>query len=593
MAEFRTMVITNKGQALIAKMLAGKGNIKFTKISLSETTYSDAQILALTSLGGVKQTTGISKVTKTSSAAVQVEGAVTNSELNSGYYIRTIALHAQDPDDGEIVYAACGASTPGWMPPYNGVSTSGAYLKLVTTVQNASSVTVTVDPGAVATIGDIQDLQKQIDELQAFVGYTDEDIFGVEVDFRNKKFTRLAGAVSMTPGEDFDGLDPWKRRRCIVTDAGKVLAYHGEAGYTETGALTQAIDKDEQNYPVGTAVQVMVEQPKFYYKVVPLELEKIEGGKGFHMRKVRYYISPVMKSGFKLHPLFKRNGKEHNVVYLSAFEGCTWDADGEKYNLSDEQNVDFSNDLLASIAGAKPTSGVTQTGATRDGFRKLAAKRGTGWTQATVQSATATEILFLVEYASFDMQTNIGQGITNKTDDQKTNMAESTGATTSLGNTTGVAVTLAGFSAMSYRGEENFFGNIWKWIDGINIYNNNVGDVFIADHDFKDSANNGSYQDAGITIAGTNGYVSAFAYSADFDWLFIASETTGSSSLPVGDYFWQNKAYSTYTVAKLGGYWADGLTAGGFNWSVANAVSRRYRNVGGRLLYVPDDVAAA
>ena len=65
MAEFRPMVITNKGQALIAKMLAGGGNISFTKISLSETTYTDAQILAMTSLGGVKQTTGISKVIKT------------------------------------------------------------------------------------------------------------------------------------------------------------------------------------------------------------------------------------------------------------------------------------------------------------------------------------------------------------------------------------------------------------------------------------------------------------------------------------------------------------------------------------------------
>ena len=32
MAEFSKLVITNKGQALIAKMIAGKGNIDFTKI---------------------------------------------------------------------------------------------------------------------------------------------------------------------------------------------------------------------------------------------------------------------------------------------------------------------------------------------------------------------------------------------------------------------------------------------------------------------------------------------------------------------------------------------------------------------------------
>lgn len=596
MAEFRTMVITNKGQALIAKMLAGRGNIEFTKISLSETAYTDAQILALTSLGGVKQTTGISKVTKTSNAAVQVEGAVTNSSLSTGYYIRTIALHAKDPDDGEIVYAACGASTPGWMPPYNGVSTSGAFLKLVTTVQNASSVTVTVDPAAVATIGDIQDLQNQIDDLQAYLGYTEDDIYGVEVDFKNRKFTRLAGATAMTPGADFDDIDPWKRKRCNVTDAGVIVAYYGDAGYSETGALTSAItigeDEAAVTYPVGTKVQVMVEQPKFYYKVVPLELEKRPGEKGMHMRKARYYISPVQKAGFKLHPLFKRNGKEHDVVYLSAYEGSTYDVSASAYNINDAQTVDFTNDLLASIAGAKPTSGLTQTGATRNGFRTIAKKRGTGWTQATVQSATATEMLFLIEYAGFNMQSAIGSGITNKTDDSSTSVTEPTGATTNLGNATGVAVTEGGWSAMTYRGEENFFGNIWKWIDGINIYNYGEGSVYIADHDFADSKKDGVYEDAGITIAGANGYVSAFAYNEDFDWLFIASEVSGSSALPVGDYFYQNKATNAYTVAALGGDCVDGAGAGGFYWYVHFAVSNRTRRLGCRLLYVPDDVAA-
>ena len=39
MAEFSKLVITNKGQALIAKMIAGTGNIDFTKICTSSTQY--------------------------------------------------------------------------------------------------------------------------------------------------------------------------------------------------------------------------------------------------------------------------------------------------------------------------------------------------------------------------------------------------------------------------------------------------------------------------------------------------------------------------------------------------------------------------
>ena len=65
MAEFSKLVITNKGQALLAKMIAGSGNIEFTKISASSTTYTDAQLEGLTSLSNVKQTSLISKVTRT------------------------------------------------------------------------------------------------------------------------------------------------------------------------------------------------------------------------------------------------------------------------------------------------------------------------------------------------------------------------------------------------------------------------------------------------------------------------------------------------------------------------------------------------
>ena len=597
MSEFRQLIITNKGQSLMAKLIAGKANVTFTKVAASATTYNDSQIPALTALSNIKQQVAVSKVTRINSVAVQVDAAMENSALTTGYYMNSIGLYANDPDDGEILYAVAGANVGAYMPPYNGITVSGAYLKLVTTVSNASNVSMTVDPAAVATVGDINALQAEITDIQSYIGYTDADIYGVEVDFKNKKFTRLAGAVGKTPGDAFDGVKAFGgRKRCNVTDEGKVVAYFGDAGYSETGVLTSAITKGEgdniRTYAAGTKVQVMVEQPKFYYKVVPLELEKIQGGKGFHMRKARYYVSDTMKAGFKLHPAFIKDGKEKNFIYFSAYEGCTYDTSASAYKLNDAQDVDWTNDVLASIANAKPTSGLTQSGATRNGFRTIAAKRGSGWSQETVQAATATELLFLIEYASFDMQSKIGAGVTNKTDDGATSMTEITGATTTLGNKTGSVVNTNGWTVVSYRGEENPFGNIWKWIDGINVYNKNEGSVYIADHGFKDDINAAPYSDAGITICGSNGYVSAFAYNEDFDWLFIASEVLGNSSLPVGDYFWQNKAYNGYTVSILGGSWSVGSIAGGFYWSVYDASGNRGRIVGGRLLYVPDGTDA-
>ncbi len=601
MAEYSKLVITNDGQALMAKMIAGSGNIDFTKICSSSTQYQENQLQSLTALSNIKQTTLVSKVSRTNNVAIKVEAAFSNVDITTGYYMRTLGLYAVDPDKGEILYAACiETSNNCYMPPYNGVTVSAAYIQLYTTVGNADSVSLEVNPGAYATIGDIQELEAEIADLKAFVGYTDGDIYGVEVDFKNKKFTRLAGAVNRTPGEGFDNILCFGgRKRCNLTNDGRVAAYYGEAGFSTTGKLTQAVDRNPAGtenpdaslqFASGTIVQVMVEQPKFYYKVVPLEIEKKK--KGGITRKVRYYVSDTPKAGFKLHPAFIENGNENEKIYLAAFEGSLYDSSASTYILDDSQVADFAADLLCSIANAKPLSGLTQN-ATRANVRKLAEKRGSGWEQAYIATASASQMLMLIEYASFNMQSAIGQGAVNKTDDGSSNMAEATGVTINLGNASGTASNANGVQFVSYRGEENFWGNIWGWIDGINEYmdaTTHEGTIYIADHSFADDTGTGAYEDAGIIAVYGNGYVSAFCYSEKYDWLFIPGELLGNTALPVGDYCWNGN--TGWRVARLGAGWYGGLYAGAFCWSLGNASSGRDRNFGGRLVYVPSKAAA-
>lgn len=437
----------------------------------------------------------------------------------------------------------------------------------------------------------MDEVDQEISDLRSFVGYTDSDIYGVEVDFKNKKFTRLAGAVGMTAGANFDKIKAFGgRRRCILSDQGVVLAYAGEAAYTESGALIQAVTIGETTYPIGTKVQVMVEQPQFFYKVVPLEMERITGAVGYHMRKGRYYVSDQPKHGFKLHPLFMVNGVEQPVVYLSAYEGALWDNSANVYILNDDQVADFAADKLSSIGNAKPISGLTQN-LTRANARTLAHNRGAGWEIQTATSAAASQILMLVEYASFNMQEKIGVGVTNKTDDGATSMTEITGATTNLGNISGAVTNSNGFNVVSYRGEENLWGNIWTFVDGMNINAKGIHELYVADHDFADSKLDGAYKNTGITLAKTNGYVSAFGYNEEFDWLFVPSETTGNSSLPVGDYFWQNHTYNAIMIAVLGATWYDGAASGPFFWAVYNAPSVRNRAIGARAVYFPKKAA--
>ena len=143
MAEFSKVVITTKGQALMAKLIAGQATVQFTKILTSSTQYAVADLEALTSLSNIKQTVDITRVTRTNDVAVQVEAAFSNTGLETGYYARALGLYAIDPDEGEILYAVS-AETSGncYFPADNGITVSGLLVKMVTVIGNATAVVI-------------------------------------------------------------------------------------------------------------------------------------------------------------------------------------------------------------------------------------------------------------------------------------------------------------------------------------------------------------------------------------------------------------------------------------------------------------------
>lgn len=432
----------------------------------------------------------------------------------------------------------------------------------------------------------LSNLTAEVADLKGFVGLTDPDIYGVEVDWKNNKFTRLNASIGKTGGVDHDGIAPWNRRRCIMTDAGEVIAYYGDAGYTETGKLTQAITIGSKTWQVGTNVQVMVEQNQFFYRMVPLEMEPVADGLGFKVRKARYYISATPKAGFKLFPAFIRNGVEKKKIYEGAYKAGL--VNGSDIYISDDSDrVDeWNNWRFGSVANIKPASGLVNA-LTRANSRKVASKRGTGFQQADILTSTMTIWLFLVEYATLDAQTVIGKGRCDITDDGATNMSCHTGGTSTIGNGTGRATGVDGEVSISYRGKEDPFGNIWEFVDGINIEAKGKNVAYWADHGFADDTAAAPYQSTGFTITKQNGYISAFGWSEECDFLFLPAEATGDSAKPVGDYTWVNPDYNGWLVARLGGDWSDGLGCGLCCWALRDASSDRSRYIGSRLVYIP------
>lgn len=465
-------------------------------------------------------------------------------------------------------------------------------------INTSGELILTYSDGKSANLGKVvgsdgkdgADLSNEVENIKAYIGYTDEDIAGLCVDYENKTFKRLAGAVNLSQGADFNKFEMYGgRKRCNVLDDGTITAYYGDEGYVEDGSNGQ----------------VMVYQPAFYYKVVPLKLEKnTDSGIGYHLRKVNYYVSSKPKTGFKLHPAFyDANGNELDNILIGAYEGSIYDTSASAYLLLDEQVMTVGEDKFCSIAGVKPASGLTQN-LTRQNIETMAQNRGANWHLENSKIVSMEQLLCMIEMGTMNFQTAIGQGVVNISDNGSYNCASLTGSTASLGNGTGRATetinekggvqtteTANGKTSVSYRGVENDWGNIWKFIIDPNIWGNGAmggGEPFYCDDfNFAENKKTDNYKGAGFTVTNANGYISAMGYSTACDWLFMASECLGNSSVPVGDYHWVTQNLNGYRIALLGGAWHGGSSAGGFCWTLHSSVGHRSRYIGGRLVYVP------
>ena len=438
-----------------------------------------------------------------------------------------------------------------------------------------------------------QEILSGVADIRAYLGITADDIVGIQVDYKNKTFKRLAGAANLTKCSDFDKFTMFGgRKRCNVADDGSIVAWYGDADYKEDGSMGQ----------------VMVYQPKFYYLVCPVEYDPIDTGIGYHLRKANYYVSEKPRAGFRLHPAFyDASGNEIDYFLTSAYEGSIYDASASAYLLNDEQVMNTGEDKFSSIAGARPASGSSQN-LTRPNIEAMAQNRGTNWHGDLIKQVSAEQMLMIIEIGMMNLQTAIAQGVISLPwttgSDTTSSYAAATGSTASLGNGTGRAektttyeggvakeYTVDGKTSVCWRGKENFWGNIWKFVYGINIWGNGKmggGQPYIcSDFSFAESKNSGNYEPAGFTVTNTNGYISAMGYSTACDWLFIASECLGNSSLPVGDYTYITENLNGYRIALLGGGWTGWGDAGGFYWYLAYGVGVRSRIIGGRLVYIP------
>jgi hypothetical protein len=338
-------------------------------------------------------------------------------------------------------------------------------------------------------------------------------------------------------------------------------------------------------YEVGTANyggsdgQVMAEIPKFYMRAD-------------YDTDSRYWaISRYQLPGFTLHSAFWKDGQEVDYRYYSAFEGSMYDDSNAAMTAkaSITTGMYAVNDKFCSVAGQW-----AKTNETQEEYLAGAVSRGNGWRNIDFTLNSAIQLLYLVEYASFNTQGMIGAGRTGlsgvwEADSYIGMTGLSIGDGNASGNVSngGTAGQLTDY--MSYRGIENWYGNVWKMLSGITwdgrwtgttaaqpvYYTNNI-DYFKP------------YGSENMKFLTNAPYIgSAAGYIADYEnTSFFIPSGVGSSSL-VYDYYYQYSESSRnyWRVVRFGGHAYAGSVAGGFALYAFDVWSHVAVAVAGRLAY--------
>ncbi len=341
-------------------------------------------------------------------------------------------------------------------------------------------------------------------------------------------------------------------KRCVLNTDGSVRYYlHADNSNYKVDGTIAVLD--------GTDGNVMVQVPKFYYKYAYVT----QGGGVVHSHS----ISLTPEVGYTVHDAFVRGGVEVAYRYYPAYLGYS------------------SGGKLLSRSGVYPT--VSQT---RAQFRTLARANGAGWEQIDFLLYEAISLLMVIEYGTMNIQSALGQGRTALTGGTWVggSLIGINGLSNSLGNGTG-NVTYAGgaddaaadSSFMSYRGCENFFGNVWKFADGINCQGNMAKLIYLNQNPatYADDVFTGDYVSIGVTTANASGYVRTLGNTRK--GFIPVSVSGGSSSVGSTDYYYTSSTVNT--LALVGGDADDGLAAGPLYLHVGNAVSLSDVSVGAGL----------
>jgi hypothetical protein len=148
---------------------------------------------------------------------------------------------------------------------------------------------------------------------------------------------------------------------------------------------------------------------------------------------------------------------------------------------------------------------------------------------------------------------------------------------------TGWAVANDGKSPMAFYGIESLYGDVWQWVDGLNI---NEGQGWVCKNAAQYASNlfAAPYEQLSYMTALVEGHATAMGHDPNRPFAAVTSAVGGSSTTFYSDYYFRAAGQR---VAMLGGRWNSGSFAGLSFWHLNSSSGVANVDFGARLLKKP------
>lgn len=600
---FEKVYITKQGALLAAKTLQGK-KIEFDHAEVGSGNLS-GNAVDKTALTTKVLECPIQKVEITENTQAKVSFIFKNTDANNGFYFREIGLFAIDPDTkAKVLYAYTNAGTTAEYINNSIAEKIEKHISINVIVDNAQNVNITLDENQIYVT------EKEMEEAIKKAITKKGNLYGIKRkvnDNTSSAWERIEDSVGLVAkatknGEevqnDFDNRYPWSE---IISynynvEEKKINAYYGDPTFKFDGSNGE----------------VLTRIPEFYwkreiidgYEYIYISDYAIAGFNKSEEFSVGRYDACIDEDG-KLHsysgysPSTNKNITQHrDAAKLLSDEFCMIDyryfmlqllylVEYANYNSQSQLgngivSIRYTASDKAIIAGETTNTIVI---ATNDYF-KVGQQIAIG---TTVDGVSICKDRTITEIAEYSKDTTEGTAITF--DGEPVNIAigniihacaQKEGGCDSLGMKSGCLVNDSQH-AVIYRGIENIFGNVFNWIDGLNIqeyqaYICRNPEEYISDK-FEAPYNKLGY----VNCNERDMYIKKLGFDEKNPDIALPIEIGGGAGSSSGmcDFYTSSEGNR---VAHVGGNFGSGANAGLWYWSCYFSSTSSILSCGARLL---------